>query len=131
MSTTQPRDFGDYIRSSRQQHSYSARHLATLAGVAPSTITRIEHNTLATPQPDLLLTLITHLDLDTGTAVGLLGGYQRLTQASLPGLSDYLRIKYKMTAQDIKKTDTYIQQLGYDTTHGRKGETPNASSPRR
>lgn len=83
MSTAQPLKFGDYVRSSREQHGYSVRHLAALIGVAPSTITRIEHNTLATPQPDLVLALITHLGLDTKTAIRLLGPYQRLTQANL------------------------------------------------
>ncbi|MGH3937416.1 MAG: helix-turn-helix domain-containing protein [Pseudonocardiaceae bacterium] len=113
MNTAQPHDFGDYIKQAREQHGYSVRHLASLTGVAPSTIARIEYNTLITPAPDLVLTLIKNLDLDPATAIGLLEPYQRLTHASLPNLADYLRTKYHMKRKDITEIITIIRQQGY------------------
>jgi transcriptional regulator with XRE-family HTH domain len=116
VSTAQPLDFGDYVKGAREHRGYSVRELAALTGVAPSTITRIEHNTLITPQPDLVLALIKHLDLDTVTAVGLLEPYRRLTQASLPALADYLHAKYHMKRKDITELKRHARQLGYDPT---------------
>jgi transcriptional regulator with XRE-family HTH domain len=66
MNTGQPPNFGDYVKEAREHHGYSVRHLAALIGVAPSTIARIEYNTLVTPGPDLVLALIKNLALDTG-----------------------------------------------------------------
>lgn len=113
MGTTQPLTFGDYIREAREHHGYSAHDLAALTGVAPSTIARIEYNTITTPGPDLVLALIENLDLDSVTAVGLLEPYRRLTQESLPNLSDYLRTKYKMRRKDIADIKRHARQLGY------------------
>lgn len=114
MGTTQPLTFGDYIREARVQHDYSAHDLAALTGVSPSTIARIEYNTIATPGPDLVLALIKNLDLDPVAAVGLLEPYRRLTRESLPNLSDYLRTKYTMKRKDITEIKRHARQLGYD-----------------
>lgn len=114
MDTAQPLVFGDYIKEAREQHGYSVRHLAALVGVAPSTIARIEYNTLVTPGPDLVLALIKNLDLDSVTAVGLLEPYQRLTRESLPNLTDYLRAKYTMKRTDIIQMKRHARRLGYN-----------------
>jgi transcriptional regulator with XRE-family HTH domain len=114
MDTAQPLNFGDYVKEAREQHGYSVRHLAALIGVAPSTIARIEYNTLVTPGPDHVLALIKNLDLDPATAIGLLEPYRRLTQASLPTLTDYLRAKYHMRRKDITDITRHVRQLGYD-----------------
>lgn len=114
MSTTRPLTFGDYVKEARERHEYSAHDLAALVGVAPSTIARIEYNTIATPGPERVLALIENLDLDPVMAVGLLEPYRRLTQKSLPSLSDYLNIKYKMKKKDITEITRRARQLGYD-----------------
>lgn len=115
MDTTHPLSFGDYVKEAREHQGYSVRHLATLLGVAPSTIARIEYNTFITPGPDLVLALIKNLDLDPVAAIGLLESYQRLTQETLPTLTDYLKIKYKMAKKDTAKLKRHAQQLGYST----------------
>jgi transcriptional regulator with XRE-family HTH domain len=114
MSTTRPLTFGDYVKEARERHDYSAHDLAALIGVAPSTIARIEYNTITTPGPERVLALIENLDLDPVTAVELLEPYRRLTQESLPILSDYLRIKYKMKRKDIAELKRHARQLGYN-----------------
>ncbi len=114
MGTTQPSDFGSYVTQAREHRGYSVRHLAALTGVAPSTIGRIEHNTLVTPGADLVLALIKELGLDSGVAIGLLEPYRRLVQESLPNLTDYLHIKYTMKRKDIAELQCHVRQLGYD-----------------
>jgi transcriptional regulator with XRE-family HTH domain len=113
-TTPHPLSFGDYIKDAREHHGYSVRHLAALLGVAPSTIARIEYNTLITPGPDLVLALVKNLDLDPVMAVRLLEPYRRLTQESLPILTDYLRAKYHMKRKDITELARHARQLGYD-----------------
>lgn len=114
MGTEQPLDFGSYIKQAREHRSYSVRHLAALTGVAPSTISRIEGNTLAIPGADLVLALIKELGLDSVAAVELLEPYRRLTQESLPNLADYLHAKYNMTRKDTAELQYHVRQLGYD-----------------
>jgi transcriptional regulator with XRE-family HTH domain len=114
MGTAQPLDFGSYVKQAREQRGHSVRHLAALMRVAPSTIGRIERNTLATPGPDLVLALINELGLDSGAAIRLLGPYQRLTQEILPTLADYLHIRYNMKRKDIAELTCHVRQLGYD-----------------
>jgi transcriptional regulator with XRE-family HTH domain len=108
--------FGEYVAHAREQHGYSVRRLATLLGVDSSTISRLETGARLLPQPDLVIALITQLDLDVVTAVSLLQPYQRLTQATLPALADYLHTKYHMRRKDITELIRHAQQLGYDTT---------------
>jgi transcriptional regulator with XRE-family HTH domain len=114
MDTAQPLDFGSYVKQAREQRGHSVRHLAALMRVAPSTIGRIERNTLATPGPDLVLALIKELGLDSGAAIRLLGPYRRLTQEILPNLTDYLHIRYNMKRKDIAELTCHVRQLGYD-----------------
>jgi transcriptional regulator with XRE-family HTH domain len=114
MSITRPLTFGDYVKEARERHDYSAHDLAALVGVAPSTIARIEYNTIATPGPERVLALIENLDLDPVIAVGLLEPYRRLTQKSLPALTDYLRTKYTMKRKDITTLARHARQLGYN-----------------
>ncbi len=85
--------FGEYVACARERRGYSIRHLAKRLGVASSTISRLETGTRPLPQPDLVVALIAHLDLDAMAAVELLQPYQRLTQACLPNLTHYLRTK--------------------------------------
>lgn len=113
MDTTQI-DFGSYVKDARERRGYSVRHLADLTSVAPSTITRIEHNTLATPGPDLVLALIKRLGLDLGVAIKLLEPYQRLLLAILPNLIDYLNIRYDMTRKEVAELQCHVRRLGYD-----------------
>lgn len=114
MDTTQPLDFGSYVKSTRKKCGYSVRHLATLTGVAPSTITRIEHNTLTAPGPDLVLALIKELDLDSGIAIRLLEPYQRLLLAILPNLTDYLSMRCDITRKEGTELQCHVRRLGYD-----------------
>jgi transcriptional regulator with XRE-family HTH domain len=107
--------FGEHVAHAREQHGYSIRQLAKRLNVASSTISRLETGARPLPQPDLVLALITHLDLDAVTAVSLLQPYQRLTQATLPTLADYLRTKYHMRRKDITELTHHAHQLGYDT----------------
>jgi len=86
------RSFGHYVTRARKQRGHSIRHFAARPGVAPSTISRLEEGSRSLPHADLALALIEHLDLDTATAIGLLEPYQRLVQASLPSLAEYLDI---------------------------------------
>jgi transcriptional regulator with XRE-family HTH domain len=78
MATDQLDSFGDYIRTRREEHGYSARHVARQVGVAVTTITRIEDGSFVVPNPDLFLALVDVLDLDLITAVSLVEPYQRL-----------------------------------------------------
>ena len=111
--------FGEYVALAREQHGYSIRQLAQCLGVASSTISRLETGARPLPQPDLVLALITHLDLDAVTAVSLLAPYQRLTRASLPALADYLHAKYHMKQKDIAELTRHAHQLGYDHENGK------------
>jgi transcriptional regulator with XRE-family HTH domain len=106
--------FGEYVALVREQHGYSIRQLAAHLGVAPSTISRLEDGSRPLPHPDLVLDLIKNLNLDPVTAVGLLEPYRRLTQACLPNLDSYLRIKYHMKQQDVTQLIRHARQLGYN-----------------
>lgn len=107
--------FGEYVTHARKQHGYSIRQLAQRLGVEPSTISRLETGARLLPQPDLFISLIENLDLDAVTAVSLLEPYQRLTQATLPALADYLGTKYHMRRKDIAELTRHAHELGYDT----------------
>jgi transcriptional regulator with XRE-family HTH domain len=71
-----PETFGQYLTAALQQKGYSERHLATLVGVANSTIVRIKKGSI--PEPDLFISIIDALDLDVITAVKLVEPYRRL-----------------------------------------------------
>jgi len=114
--------FGEYVAHVREQHGYSIRQLAKRLGVHSSTISRLETGARPLPQPDLVLALIKNLDLDAVTAVSLLEPYQRLTQATLPTLADYLRTKYHMRRKDIAELTRHAHKLGYDTENDNRPE---------
>lgn len=114
--------FGEYVTHARKQHGYSIRQLAKRLGVEPSTISRLETGARLLPQPDRLIALIENLDLDVVTAVSLLEPYQRLTQATLPALADYLRAKYHMRRKDIAELTRHAHKLGYDTENDNRPE---------
>lgn len=112
--TPHPATIGEYLKIARTRHGYSLRHVASLAGLEPSSIKRIEDGTYATPSPETLLALADALDLPVGVLAGFIDSYHQLIHASLPSLSDYLKIKYKMTKKDITTLQRHAQQLGYN-----------------
>ena len=47
-------DFGNYVRTLRQEHGLSLRHVEAKAGVSSSYLSQIEHGRRRPPGPDIL-----------------------------------------------------------------------------
>lgn len=107
---------GEYLKITRTRHDYSLQRVADLTGLEASSIKRIEDGTHATPSPETLIALASAFNVPVIVLAGFIDSYRQLIHASLPTMTEYLRIKHRMKRKDIKELVTLARELGYDPT---------------
>ncbi len=98
---------GETIRKARELGDMSARRLSADVHMHPSYIARLEAGTLKHPSPENLYRIATHLDLNYADLCAL-AGYE---VPGLPALPAYLRVKYDMTDEDVRRLTEYFELL--------------------
>lgn len=121
MPPIEQQHFGAVLRRERLAAGLSMRQLGAAAGIAPSTVHRLENGLLPMPRPDQLNRLARALGTDveefyiaTGTADTL----------ALPELPVYLRAKYGVSEADASRLEGYLQALrqSHDDTSSTEGK---------
>lgn len=108
MSDGEVRQLGQHIRHLREQQGLGVRELAKKAGVSPGGLTRIEHGKRC-PQSDTLKALATALDAPLSDLLIMAG---HVTASDLPGISAYLRMRYRHLPQEkLRAIDNYCQRI--------------------
>lgn len=104
---------GAVVRRERQRAHLTVRQLAETANLAPSSVSRIESGSIATPAPDLLQRLARALGIDAEELYAP-AGY--LVPNGLPSLRPYLRAQYGMADDAASRIEGYIQAVQDETT---------------
>jgi transcriptional regulator with XRE-family HTH domain len=96
------------LRAERERLGMTVRQLAEKAGIAPTTVFRIESGQVASPKPDHLHRLARALQIDAeelyanaGYAIG----------GELPEIATYLRRKYQLSPDAAHRVEGYVQAL--------------------
>jgi transcriptional regulator with XRE-family HTH domain len=117
------------LRGERQRAGLTVRHLAEVAGLVPSTVSRLESGLIATPRPEHLQRLARALGIDVEELYAA-AGY--LTPGALPELGPYLRAKYGLSDELASRIEGYVeaqlegtnQQAGKEGQHYTGDKTP-------
>ncbi len=88
-SAPQPITLGSFLRQARERAGFSLRGLAKIAGVAITTIQRLENDEVQHPSPIVLQRLAGALNVPVGDLLSFLG--VRIPPAELPALQEYLK----------------------------------------
>ena len=109
MTPQQARRFGRYLRLARVQLGISARELARRAGVADSTIVRIEQGAFAEPDPMTLESIAGALGLDRVEMYRLVD-YE--PPIELLSLDEFLTVRYPtLPATARGEIDTHLRKV--------------------
>ena len=103
-----PVTLGEYMRSARLKRRLSLQQLANAAGVHKSYLGRLELGQLKQPSPEVLQKIARALDIEYENLFALTG--YRLPD-ELPSLVPYLRSRYHMSDDDIRKVNRFFQDL--------------------
>src|SRR3954451_19094440 len=85
---------GVLLKRERERSGLTVRQVADAAGLAASTVSRLETGITPTPRPDHLQRLAQVLEMDVENLYAV-SGY--LTPGALPELGPYLRAKYGLS----------------------------------
>jgi transcriptional regulator with XRE-family HTH domain len=126
-----PRDLqqlGSLLKRERERAGMTVRQLADVAGLVPSTVSRLETGFIATPRPDHLQRLARALGIDVEQ---LYVAVDYLTPGALAELRPYLRTKYGLTDEQASQIEGYMQAVrdtnqppGKEGQHGTGDEAP-------
>lgn len=108
MSPSDLQQLGDALRASREAVGLSLRQAAERSGLVPSTLSRLEAGSIASPRPEHLQVLARTYGTDVEDFYAL-AGY--LMPEGLPELRPYLRAKYGLPDQAASQIDEYFQAL--------------------
>lgn len=108
MPLHKPHALSIILRRERQRAHMTVRQLAENAGVAPSSVSRIESGSIALPTPDLLQRLARALRIDVEELYEP-AGY--LAPTGLLALRPYLRAKYGLADDAASRIEGYVQAL--------------------
>jgi transcriptional regulator with XRE-family HTH domain len=103
---------GEYLRVAREQVGLSQRQLAARAGIHNSYLARLESGETANPSADVVQRIADVLEVDATDLFAYIGV---TLPAGLPELAPYLRAKYRMSDEAIRKMAAHLRQLANDT----------------
>ena len=101
MTPDQAKNLGQYLRNARTAAGLSVRQLEAVCGIHNSLLTRMEQGAIANPAPDKLRRLAEALQLPLADLYALA---DYLVADELPGLSAYLRLKYRELPPELLNT---------------------------
>lgn len=109
MSKSQLKALGKLVAQARNDRGLTREVVARQAGLAESSLKRLEDGEFARPDPEKLQRIARALDLDVEDLFAL-AGYT--PSDGLPNLGPYLRRKFEgdLSAKDRKDVERYIEQ---------------------
>ena len=108
-NTSGPTTLGEYLRAAREQAGISQRQLASRAGINNSYLARLESGANDSPAAELLQRIADVLEV---SATDLLAFIGVKPAEGLPELAPYLRAKYHLSNEEIRRATVYFRRIG-------------------
>lgn len=109
MNPAQSRALGQLLRQKRLELGYSTYHVAKAAGIADSTVIRLENGDFKAPRPEKLARFAELLDLPIADLYAK-AGY--VVPEELPSFTSYLETKYaSLSASAITELTVHFEAL--------------------
>ena len=102
-----PATLGEYLKAARMQAGLSQRQLAARVGIDHSFLARVESGEYQRPMPDVLQRLADVLEIPSTDLLGFIGVKPA---EGLPELAPYLRAKYRLNDEQIRKATVYFRR---------------------
>lgn len=103
-----PATLGALVRQARERAGLSLRNLEAITGISRPTLSRLELDQLAQPNPTLLHRVAEALELDSDDLYTFVG-YRPST--TLPGLAPYLRAKYQLPPVAVAEANEALHSI--------------------
>jgi len=117
--TTNSKRLGEKIRKAREAKGVSVREFSETAGVAFSTLSRLESGLIYRPSTKILQRLSRALDIPLDELY-VLAGYAH--KEGLPSLPVYLRSKFGLSAAEASELEEHFRRINERRKKGGKDE---------
>lgn len=104
-----PATLAEYLRAARERAGISQRQLAGRVGIHHSYVAQLEGGQWTSPSADVLQRIADALEI---SAVDLFAFIGIRPPQGLPELAPYLRAKYHLSDQEIRKAAVYFRRIG-------------------
>jgi transcriptional regulator with XRE-family HTH domain len=105
-----PATLAEYLRAAREQAGLSQRQLASRVGIHHSYVAQLESGDWTSPSADVLQRIADVLEIASIDLFAFIG--IRPTEG-LPELAPYLRAKYHLDDDQIRKATVYFRRSGW------------------
>lgn len=104
-----PATLAEYLRTAREQAGISQRQLASRVGIHNSYLARLESGEWPSPSADVLQRIAEVLEISSADLFAFIG---IAPPEGLPEFAPYLRAKYHLSDDEIRRMTIYLRRLG-------------------
>ena len=114
MEMDEPVTLADYLRTARAKAGISQRQLANRVGIDHSYLARLESGEWLSPSADVLQRIAEVLEISSVDLFAFIGV---MPPGGWPELAPYLRAKYHLSDNEIRRMTIYLRRLEPNQTN--------------